>query len=351
MCNSSISLYVVVRRIMATVDPTNRLWHAAQRGNCAEITALLRLPFVPRQFTVAMYVAAYNDHADALALMLEWYVAHGRPCDTYVEGRLPVRGFPPLYAAAESGSVRAIAVAVAAGETLDEVALCSNGTSVQYGMSSNTTALVAAVRNQHEAAVDLLLRAKASTDLDVADTSCKRASALKTAVHLDCVWAVERLLEAKADMHTEIAWPQPGPYMAALKFAVWYHREPACLRALLDAHANVNDSRYDGFSPLHVAVYHRRPASVVCALLAARADVEISGGGGPHMRRTAFLMAADHDQPCKAVLCALLQAKSDIDACDGLGYSPVRRAIRLGYDNTARWLLRAKADLNAPSRA
>jgi hypothetical protein len=330
---------------MVCAMPDALVWNLAQRGACVELEARLQLPipsFGPEGLDTvkimhaAMHVAARNDHADALKLMLEWCKAHGIALSPVRRtGLVRWRDYPLLHIAASFGSVHALAVLIAYGTGLD---------TPFYGEYwKGTTTLTMALCGRQEAAVELLLRVKARVDA-VATTLCP----LLTAAKEDWVWGVKRLLEAKADANA----PNGDFGETAVRIAVTHCPGPACLRALLDARAAVNIlATEDGRSPLHLAVRAGGRTHIVYALLAARADVgqvtavarlESFARDGD----TAFLMAAERRPLCPTMLRALLKAKSDIHARDRNGCSAVRRAIQLEYDDTVEWLLRAKADVD-----
>ena len=138
-----------------------------------------------------------------------------------------------------------------------------------------------------------------------------------------------------------------------LHYAAFYNENPAVVKTLLEAGANLEAQTKIGefvggsLTPLHRAAENGNPA-VVTALLEAGADIEARGEGG----ETPLHMAAQNENP--AVVTVLLEAGADLEARTvvrgGGGETPLHRAA---YDNNpaiVTTLLEAGADLEARNK-
>ena len=132
------------------------------------------------------------------------------------------------------------------------------------------------------------------------------------------------LLDAGADVN-----PQGNagtPLHAAVAYNTNLAIVPAITRVLLDAGADVNAQDLLGFTPLHLATFRTRPdPTVVEALLDAGADVNAQED---LYSRTPLHYAARFSRN-PAVLEALLEAGADASARDGEGKTPWDHPLRV----------------------
>ena len=112
------------------------------------------------------------------------------------------------------------------------------------------------------------------------------------------------------------------------------------VRHLIDAKAEINVSDGMGYTPLCLAALNDDSIGVE-ALLNAKANVHHT----THSFHTPFTLTYGHQTVAVAQL--LLDAKADINHGGGTATGPsLMRAIQNNDENTVRWLINAKADVN-----
>ena len=117
----------------------------------------------------------------------------------------------------------------------------------------------------------------------------------------------------------------------------------ARVRALVAAGADVNAYAGDGFTPLGLAAFFKRPA-VVNELLAAGADPRAASR---NPMRVAPLHSAVADGCDFAIVRALVEAGGDVNAKQRHGWTPLHGAAFEGDAETVRFLLAHGADPKA----
>jgi ankyrin repeat protein len=297
-----------------------RAWTCAQQGRAQELRALLaqmsrdasREPRAAAQ--QALWVAAYNDHADAVRAILE------SPCGARAVDGENVQQLTALWIACRHGCERAVG-ALLAGKA---------GVGGGCGAWFDGTAVAVAAHGGHCDVVRQLVEARA--DVDAADAT--GATATHRAAVLGHSRVVSLLLSARASVNQPDVEGRTPVHRAAGQ------DHPAIVEALARARADVNrrDELF-GETPLHRALSLSRegPFGVVAVLAHAKADVNLADWHG----RTPLFCAARHGM--RGAVEILVRAKADVDRTSPGVETPVRAAAARGHVQVVDLLVRAKA--------
>ena len=133
-----------------------------------------------------------------------------------------------------------------------------------------------------------------------------------------------------------------------LHYAAFYTDDPAILRVLLDAGADVNPQGNAG-TPLHAAVAYNTNLAIVPAITRVLLDAGADVNAQDLLGFTPLHLATFRTRPDPTVVEALLDAGADVNAQDLLGFTPLHLAtFRTRPDPTVvEALLDAGADVNA----
>lgn len=132
-------------------------------------------------------------------------------------------------------------------------------------------------------------------------------------------------------------------YKTPLHMALSARADPAVVKLLIQAGAEVNLPDAIGKTPLMYAVMRYDDVSVVNSLLDAGADVNATDDGG----ETSLHLAVDQTKDT-SVIAALLDAGADVNAKGRFGWAPLHLAVLLSEDaSVIAALLDAGADVNA----
>lgn len=138
---SSAALRVCARAAIAARILPFALLHAAKKGHLRVVEALLEVGDSPNDLQLALHLAAADDHARAIKLLL----GHGANANA----RYPAGGMTPLHDASRTGAVTSIE------------ALLSAGAKVNATDGDGATPLHWAARNDQGEAIRVLLAAGA----------------------------------------------------------------------------------------------------------------------------------------------------------------------------------------------
>lgn len=228
-----------------------------------------------------------------------------------------------LYTAAAGGDTKALAAAITGLSPTDLNAPCPTADGGRPGM----TALMIACMDGNDAAVRLLLDAKARTDARTEDG--------RTALMFAAGWGDALRVQALIDAGARVD-ARTNDGRTALMWAA--HRgEPGSVRALLAAGAGVNETNKWRQTPLMGAA-GSGSIEKVTALLDAGADVRAAD----HRGETALHIAASTDAP-RELLELLIRRGAVVDAADLDGVTPLMKAAERADAEHVRCLLSAGA--------
>ena len=126
--------------------------------------------------------------------------------------------------------------------------------------------------------------------------------------------------------------------------AAWFNDNPAVIRALLEAGADVNAREVNDWTPLHSAAAFNGNPAIVRALLTAGAEANASTDNG----RTPLHFAAGDSSPDPDVITALIEAGAEVNARDNEGNTPLHEAGTFPLlSDPITVLLDAGAEVNA----
>jgi ankyrin repeat domain-containing protein 17 len=154
--------------------------------------------------------------------------------------------------------------------------LLANGATVDVQSINGTTALSATAANGDAASAAVLLAAGSN----IAQVSHDGTTCLPRAVvdkHASCVTL---LLEHGAAVVIDSIAPCPCGYCSAPVTALMMCSEPAILKQLLSAGADVHKTTAAGASCLHVAVKHKYTAAILWLLIKAGVDLAAGNRDG-----------------------------------------------------------------------
>jgi ankyrin repeat protein len=274
----------------------------------------------------ALSVAVMRNNLEMVQLFLKTGSLHGH------EDPLP-----PLLRASMKGATEIVRCLIQAGANIN--ALRTDKPSSGYGYPC--TALEAALYNDHEHIVDLLLDAGAEFNCQVPGlrAALGAASSYWRCGHINMNIA-HKLLNAGADVNRAFSSDEMPLHNAV------YSRSLDLVQILLNAGADVNGRAPNGNTALRIAVLGA-DIDIIQVLLNAGADIEafapIDAG------RTALQDAAECGNPI--VVRFLLQrgANCNASAADSKGATPLQAAAIGGNLPTVLMLLKAGANINAPA--
>ena len=133
-----------------------------------------------------------------------------------------------------------------------------------------------------------------------------------------------------------------------LHYAAFYTDDPAIIRVLLDAGADVNPQGNDG-TPLHAAVAYNTNLAIVPAITRVLLDAGADVNAQDLLGFTPLHLATFRTRPDPAVIEALLDAGADVNAQeDRYSWTPLHYAARFSRNPAViEALLEAGADASA----
>ncbi|MDE0099564.1 MAG: ankyrin repeat domain-containing protein [Truepera sp.] len=133
-----------------------------------------------------------------------------------------------------------------------------------------------------------------------------------------------------------------------LHYAAFYTDDPAIIRVLLDAGADVNPQGNDG-TPLHAAVAYNTNLAIVPAITRVLLDAGADVNAQDLLGFTPLHLATFRTRPDPTVVEALLDAGADVNAQEDLySWTPLHYAARFGRNPAViEALLEAGADASA----
>ncbi|MFN7020357.1 MAG: ankyrin repeat domain-containing protein [Phycisphaerales bacterium] len=228
-----------------------------------------------------------------------------------------------LYTAAAGGDIKALTAALSGLSPVDLNAPCPTADGGRQGL----TALMIACMDGNDAAVRLLLDAKARTDARTEDG--------RTALMFAAGWGDASRVQALIDAGARVD-ARTNDGRTALMWAA--HRgDPGSVRALLAAGAGVNETNKWRQTPLMGAA-GSGSIEKLTALLDAGADVRAAD----HRGETALHIAASTDAPPE-LLDLLIRRGAVVDAADLDGVTPLMKAAERADAEQVKCLLNAGA--------
>lgn len=315
----------VLGRMAVVPPPWHILWQLAQRGDAAGLEAYLRravlrtlecadgvrqLPWhlQPRALKrQALEIAARNDHAAAVAVLLRWHAHEHRK--EFLPGLGP--WFGALQFAALHNSCHAAALLVSARASVNEK--CR-----RPGHSLAGNAIWLAARMGHKNMMEFAVAAGADVNQHNGTYLGPPVHAAAAHGHVDIV---QYLLGVKVSVDSRAVADGATPLRVAA-----IHKQVAVIDALVQAKASVRDG--DAGSALLVACKH---LDVVEQLLAAGAAVGVEA------------LRAAVQSGSAAVVSRLLQARAFHGWADSTGCTVLDIAAEARRPLVAKVLLRAKA--------
>ena len=132
-----------------------------------------------------------------------------------------------------------------------------------------------------------------------------------------------------------------------LILAAWFNSNPAVIKALIKARADVNARDQNGWTPLMFAAQFNSSPAVIEALIKAKADANARNKDG----WTPLMFAASFNSN-PAVIETLIKAKADVNARYKDGWTPLMAAAQFNSSPAViEALIKAQADVNARDKA
>jgi uncharacterized protein len=276
------------------------LHFAASKGNVECVKLPLEhgadVNIVNADGTNALVIATGNGHAPVMQLL------HERGLNLHCKNR---DGITVLMVAADNGHIATAQYAISAGAAVNAAndsgdtalhyaaqskdradiikLLIANGADVDACNSRGSSALMCAITLQDEQHAAALINGGANA----ADLNSKGLSPLFTATEWGLTGTVKLLLEHGAAAVIEAEMTVCAAICCGPITALMVSQQPAIIKLLLAAGADVHKRTVFGNTCLHVAVRHKYPVSIVCLLIRAGADLHAVNNAG----RTAAQMA------------------------------------------------------------